>query len=83
MSHNDVSEGSITLWRQQEEPARKGFGEADGDDADLEAWSPISVLSQPTGIFDLAWSPCGEYLASASDMDNAARIWHVSSRMLF
>ena len=31
-------------------------------------------------IYDLTWSPCGEYICTGSIMDNVANIWHVASR---
>ncbi|KAJ1825654.1 Chromatin assembly factor 1 subunit [Coemansia sp. RSA 2599] len=57
-------DGAIILWRQMDEP---------GDEP--ETWRPASMLrGSPADICDLAWSPCGRYIASAS-VDNTVRIW--------
>lgn len=48
-------------------------------------YKQISLLSVDSGprevvIYDLAWSPDGQYLIAGSDMDNSARIWNLIKR---
>ncbi|KAJ2781339.1 Chromatin assembly factor 1 subunit [Coemansia interrupta] len=58
-------DGVIIIWRQVDETACD----------DPEAWRPAAMLrGSLADICDLAWSPCGRYIASAS-VDNTARIW--------
>ncbi|KAJ1932973.1 Chromatin assembly factor 1 subunit, partial [Kickxella alabastrina] len=58
-------DGVIIIWRQVAEVA----GE------DIEAWRPAAMLrGSLADICDLAWSPCGGFIVSAS-VDNTARIW--------
>jgi WD40 repeat protein len=33
-------------------------------------------------IYDLAWSPDGQYICAGLSIDNAARIWNVTTRAL-
>ncbi|KAJ2237370.1 Chromatin assembly factor 1 subunit [Coemansia sp. RSA 1722] len=58
-------DGAIIIWRQT----------AETDNNDPETWRPASMLrGSPADISDLAWSPCGRFIASAS-VDNTVRIW--------
>ena len=88
-------DGSILLWRQSQ-THQKQFGQNDdfadtlGPDgsvaaeAQQETWVVFAVLLNPNraAIYDLAWSPCGTFIASASNLDNAVNVYEVSSRKL-
>ncbi|RKP01816.1 hypothetical protein CXG81DRAFT_1626, partial [Caulochytrium protostelioides] len=60
-------DGQIILWTQN-------VGADDLPDA--EYWSPSRLLRGPSGgdVYDMAWSPCGGYLASAC-IDRSVRVW--------
>ncbi|KAJ2034739.1 Chromatin assembly factor 1 subunit [Coemansia sp. S3946] len=76
-------DGVIIIWRQQqttEETSRappatmEGVHEDDGF-VEPEVWRPAAMLrGSLADICDLAWSPDGNFLVSAS-VDNTARIW--------
>lgn len=78
------------IWKEQNEGFSRKASTAFGGDSvaqedEKESWYPIKLLMNPqnAAIFDLAWSPCGSYVISASDMDNCARIWDIETRMNF
>ncbi|KAJ2885756.1 Chromatin assembly factor 1 subunit [Coemansia aciculifera] len=76
-------DGVIIIWRQQQttdETSRappatmEGALEDDGF-VEPEVWRPVAMLrGSLADICDLAWSPDGNFLVSAS-VDNTARIW--------
>ncbi|KAJ1731905.1 Chromatin assembly factor 1 subunit [Coemansia biformis] len=73
-------DGVVIIWRQVDAAAAAGVSSAPtvgglGDEEGKETWRPAAVLrGSLADICDLAWSPDGAYLASAS-VDNTARIW--------
>ncbi|KAJ2495708.1 Chromatin assembly factor 1 subunit [Coemansia sp. RSA 2052] len=79
-------DGVIIIWRQQaadasETSARalpasmEGGGLEDDGFVEPEVWRPVAMLrGSLADICDLAWSPGGNFLVSAS-VDNTARIW--------
>ncbi|KAJ2007273.1 Chromatin assembly factor 1 subunit [Coemansia thaxteri] len=77
-------DGVVILWRQQlgdgESSARQAVlgaesGAEDDGFVEPEVWRPVSMLrGSLADICDLAWSPDGNFLVSAS-VDNTARIW--------
>ena len=48
------------------------------DDFDSNLCSGTSM----SDIYDLAWSPDGQYICAGLSIDNAARIWNVTTRAL-
>ncbi|KAJ1935991.1 Chromatin assembly factor 1 subunit, partial [Linderina macrospora] len=68
-------DGVIILWRQTEPAGRQNLVEADDGFVEPETWRPVRMLrGSLADICDLAWSPSGRYVVSAS-VDNTARIW--------
>ncbi|KAI3641640.1 hypothetical protein MIR68_000337 [Amoeboaphelidium protococcarum] len=87
-------DGVIVVWKSSDQNAdgssrqvssafQQALGDADGDE-EVEKWIPLCILLGPqrAAIFDLAWSPCGTYIASVSDIDNALRIWNFNEKKL-
>ncbi|KAI9599042.1 WD40-repeat-containing domain protein [Syncephalis fuscata] len=70
---------TILLWRPSAAPTR-AFG-VDKEEAELESesWVIVGSLRGTADIYDLAWSPDGQYIISAS-IDNLARIWNIRDR---
>ncbi|KAJ2801233.1 Chromatin assembly factor 1 subunit [Coemansia furcata] len=76
-------DGVIIIWRQQADTGvasrappttMEGALEDDGF-VEPEVWRPVAMLrGSLADICDLAWSPDGSFLVSAS-VDNTARIW--------
>ncbi|KAJ2791312.1 Chromatin assembly factor 1 subunit [Coemansia linderi] len=78
-------DGVIIIWRQQlstdtgetprAPPATLEGGFEDDGFVEPEVWRPVAMLrGSLADICDLAWSPDGNFLVSAS-VDNTARIW--------
>ncbi|KAJ2746233.1 Chromatin assembly factor 1 subunit [Coemansia sp. BCRC 34301] len=79
-------DGVIIIWRQQiadpsdtavrAPPASlEGGGLEDDGFVEPEVWRPVAMLrGSLADICDLAWSPDGNFLVSAS-VDNTARVW--------
>ncbi|KAJ2698933.1 Chromatin assembly factor 1 subunit, partial [Coemansia spiralis] len=73
-------DGVVIIWRQTDGadgvPASAAVVAGGlGDEEGKETWRPAAVLrGSLADICDLAWSPDGAYLISAS-VDNTARIW--------
>ncbi|KAJ2893536.1 Chromatin assembly factor 1 subunit, partial [Coemansia aciculifera] len=80
-------DGVIIIWRQQTadtseaaparaQPASMEDGGLEDDGfVEPEVWRPVAMLrGSLADICDLAWSPDGNFLVSAS-VDNTARIW--------
>ncbi|KAJ2656839.1 Chromatin assembly factor 1 subunit [Coemansia sp. RSA 1200] len=83
-------DGVVIVWRQilgseegnvqSKKVAVSGNLVTDGDDhfVEPETWRPMALLrGSLADICDLAWSPDGQFLVSAS-VDNTARIWDVA-----
>ncbi|KAJ1790376.1 Chromatin assembly factor 1 subunit [Coemansia sp. RSA 2167] len=70
-------DGVIIIWRQVDD-AHNQAGRTDQLDdvaGDVETWRPAAMLrGSLADICDLAWSPDGAFVVSAS-VDNTARIW--------
>ncbi|KAJ1798931.1 Chromatin assembly factor 1 subunit [Coemansia sp. RSA 2399] len=59
-------------------PGNLAIGDGDDHFVEPETWRPTALLrGSLADICDLAWSPDGRFLVSAS-VDNTARIWDVS-----
>ncbi|KAK6430912.1 Chromatin assembly factor 1 subunit [Oleoguttula sp. CCFEE 5521] len=72
-------DGNVLLWVPTENAAyQKTFGE-DGQEG-LESWRVKTMCRSSTGseIYDLAWSPDGQFFLSGS-MDNVARIYNATN----
>ncbi|KAI9320969.1 WD40-repeat-containing domain protein [Dichotomocladium elegans] len=68
----------IILWKRSA-TAESAFGR-DYAEFEKETWSVVQMFhGHNKEIYDLAWSPCGQYFITAS-IDNTARVWSVSSR---
>jgi chromatin assembly factor 1 subunit B len=81
-----VVEGNILLWKQStdsQQLAGKGFGQ-DPDDEGSECWKLMSVLlnASRSAIYDIAWSPDGKYIASASSLDNSVNVYEVIGKKI-
>ncbi|KAJ1662621.1 Chromatin assembly factor 1 subunit [Coemansia sp. RSA 1813] len=86
-------DGVVIIWRQvegSEEDSAQGkrvaavsvsgnlIGDSDDHFIEPETWRPMALLrGSLADICDLAWSPDGRFLVSAS-VDNTARIWDVA-----
>lgn len=73
-------DGVIIIWRQQPtDSTKQDKTTAAGSEefGEPETWRPVAMLrGSLADICDLAWSPDGKFLVSAS-VDNTARIWDV------
>ncbi|KAI8332445.1 WD40-repeat-containing domain protein [Chlamydoabsidia padenii] len=68
----------VILWRISAN-RETTFG-SEYSEYEKESWTATHMLyGHNKEIYDLAWSPCGQYLITAS-IDNTARIWSVSDR---
>ncbi|KAI9474487.1 Chromatin assembly factor 1 subunit [Coemansia sp. RSA 989] len=67
-------DGVIIIWRQVDSPPA-ALADHLEDSAGKETWRPAAMLrGSLADICDLAWSPDGAFLVSAS-VDNTARVW--------
>ncbi|KAI9356688.1 WD40-repeat-containing domain protein [Pilaira anomala] len=56
------------------------FG-SDYNEYEKETWSVVNMFyGHNKEIYDLAWSPCGNYFITAS-IDNTARVWSLSEKI--
>ncbi|KAJ2454292.1 Chromatin assembly factor 1 subunit [Coemansia sp. RSA 2336] len=68
-------DGVIVIWRQAQPPPEALADQLDDSAAGKETWRPVAMLrGSLADICDLAWSPDGAFLVSAS-VDNTARVW--------
>ncbi|KAI8977283.1 WD40-repeat-containing domain protein [Mycotypha africana] len=69
----------IIIWKLS--PIKeKSFGVGDNDDYEKESWTVANMFyGHNKEIYDLAWSPCGNYFITAS-IDNTARVWSLTER---
>ncbi|ORX62316.1 WD40 repeat-like protein [Hesseltinella vesiculosa] len=68
----------VVIW-QLSNQREHAFG-SDHDDFEKETWKPLQLLYGHTKeIYDLAWSPCSQYLVTAS-IDNTARVWSIPQK---
>ncbi|KAI0305092.1 WD40-repeat-containing domain protein [Multifurca ochricompacta] len=74
-------DGMIIIWAQSNSPSQNAYGSdlsADDLQFEKEYWKPRTTFRCTTmQVYDLAWSPTGEYIISGST-DNVARIFFVS-----
>ncbi|KAH9463331.1 hypothetical protein MJO29_008413 [Puccinia striiformis f. sp. tritici] len=73
-------DGNVLLWVLSTNPTPAGFGESAADKAyERESWRTRLMLRGPAQceIYDLAWSPCGDFLLTG-DTAKTARIWNVT-----
>ncbi|KAH8997949.1 WD40 repeat-like protein [Lactarius akahatsu] len=74
-------DGMIIIWAQSTSPSQAAYGSdltADDMQFEKEHWKPRTTFRCTTmQVYDLAWSPTGEYIISGST-DNVARIFLVS-----
>ena len=66
-------DGMILLWQQSEKDAL--------DEESLETWKISCNLRGTSELYDLAWSPCSQYILSAC-LDNSIRVFSVNERMI-
>ncbi|KAJ2903456.1 WD40 repeat-like-containing domain protein [Zalerion maritima] len=72
-------DGNIILWTPSDTPMKEFGSEEKEDDVDKESWRPKHMCrSSGAEIYDLAWSPDGQYFIVGS-MDNVARIYSAST----
>ncbi|ORZ03728.1 WD40-repeat-containing domain protein [Syncephalastrum racemosum] len=68
----------IIIWRKaavKEQAFTSEYAEFE-----KETWSVVHMFyGHNKEIYDLAWSPCGEFLVTAS-IDNTARVWSLTER---
>ncbi|EIW79627.1 WD40 repeat-like protein [Coniophora puteana RWD-64-598 SS2] len=74
-------DGMIIVWAPTSSPPTATYGSdltADDMVYEKEYWKPRLTLSTTRmQVYDLAWSPTGEYIIAGST-DNCARIWSVT-----
>ncbi|KAA1474538.1 WD40 repeat-like protein [Dentipellis sp. KUC8613] len=74
-------DGMIIIWAQSSTPNQSVYGSdlsAEDMQFEKEYWKPRTTFRCTTmQVYDLAWSPTGEYLIAGST-DNAARIFSAS-----
>jgi len=74
-------DGMIIIWAQSNSPSQTTYGSdlsADEMQLEKEYWKPRTTFRCTTmQVYDLAWSPTGEYIVAGST-DNVARIFLVS-----
>jgi len=73
-------DGNVLLWVLSTNPIPSAFGESAADKAyERESWRTRLMLRGPAQceIYDLAWSPCGDFLLTG-DTARTARIWNVT-----
>ncbi|KAF8503052.1 WD40 repeat-like protein [Hysterangium stoloniferum] len=71
-------DGMIIIWAPTDRPPTTVYGSESTTDEDAEHWKVrISFRCTSAEIYDLAWSPTGEYVIAGST-DNAARIFSVA-----
>lgn len=75
-------DGNVLLWAQSDLPIHRHMAHDDGVD-DKETWIVKRMCRSPTSreIYDLAWSPNGQYFITGS-MDNVACVYDASSGTL-
>lgn len=75
-----LADGTILFWTLSDKPATATFGAESNEDVmyEREVWK-IRRMLRPTQqeVYDLAWSPDGQWLLSGST-DNTARIYNAS-----
>ncbi|CDS09776.1 hypothetical protein LRAMOSA02453 [Lichtheimia ramosa] len=68
----------VIIWKRSM-VGESAFGR-DNAEFEKESWSVVHMFhGHNKEIYDLAWSPCGEYIITAS-IDNTARVWSISAR---
>ncbi|KAI8097101.1 WD40-repeat-containing domain protein [Halteromyces radiatus] len=68
----------IILWKLST-TKETTFG-SEYSEYEKETWTPAQMLyGHNKEIYDLAWSPCGNYFITAS-IDNTARVWSITDR---
>ncbi|OAV92401.1 hypothetical protein PTTG_08965 [Puccinia triticina 1-1 BBBD Race 1] len=73
-------DGNVLLWVLSTNSIPAAFGESAADKAyERESWRTRLMLRGPAQceIYDLAWSPCGDFLLTG-DTAKTARIWNVT-----
>ncbi|OXH41339.1 chromatin assembly factor 1 subunit B [Cryptococcus neoformans] len=71
-------DGNVILWVPSDRPTAV-FGETSDDLPDKEHWRLQKMLQVTTKhVYDLSWSPDGEYLIAGST-DNTATIWKAAT----
>ncbi|CEP14952.1 hypothetical protein [Parasitella parasitica] len=68
----------IIIWRLS--PVKETTFGGDNSDYEKESWSVVNMFyGHNKEIYDLAWSPCGNYFITAS-IDNTARVWSLAEK---
>ncbi|KAI8149153.1 WD40-repeat-containing domain protein, partial [Fennellomyces sp. T-0311] len=68
----------VILWRRSS-TKESSFGR-DYAEFEKENWTVVHMFyGHSKEVYDLAWSPCGQFFITAS-IDNTARVWSISTR---
>ena len=72
-------DGTILLWVPSETGIKAGPAFGEDDIEDKETWR-LKHMCRSLGaeIYDLAWSPDGEFFITGN-MDNIARVWNTQT----
>eukprot|EP01134_Creolimax_fragrantissima_P006160 CFRG6160T1 len=71
-------DGAVVLWKKDDRPEKVPIGSLEkNSDECVETWIVVHLMrSHVEDVYDLAWSPSSDFLASAS-VDNTVHIWDV------
>ncbi|KZV62283.1 WD40 repeat-like protein [Peniophora sp. CONT] len=76
-------DGMIIIWHSSSAPNQAAYGsDADEVQFEKEFWRPRTTFKCTTmQVYDLAWSPSGEYILTGST-DNVARVFSVDGKCM-
>ncbi|KAI8365480.1 WD40-repeat-containing domain protein [Choanephora cucurbitarum] len=68
----------IIVWKLS--PMKEATFGSDYNEYEKETWTVVSMFyGHNKEVYDLAWSPCGKFLITAS-IDNTARVWCLTEK---